>query len=382
MDDSNMSQIRLVLILLFSVPLILTSCSKDKKATASDQTTPVKVMQVKYQKISIRYKSTGSISSVTNPVLKAQVPGKVLSVNVNVGDKIKTNQILAVLSNSRQKLAYKSAEAQLNSAKAELKQAKLLANSKNILAKKGIVSKLDASHATASAAMSEAKVIEAEQGLESAQHELNLTLVRSSISGSVEAKYISQGTFVTAGQSLFRIINHSLLQATLPFSQESAGKFYVGQKVHLLSPATPGKEYIGEISSITPSINPNNRALNVIVEFQNSDLWHAGASIEGYVYLKNKQRVMVIPTESVTLRGNNNYIFTITNNKAKQILVQILEERDGYVAVQGKIKQDAQVVTLGAQYLANNSSVTISNPQRKSATKKVVTKVVSNKKSS
>ncbi len=92
-----MSQIRLVLILLFSFTLLLTSCSKDKKATATDQTTPVKVAQVKYQEISIRYKSTGSISSVTNPVIKAQVPGKVLSVNVNVDDKIKPNQILAVL---------------------------------------------------------------------------------------------------------------------------------------------------------------------------------------------------------------------------------------------------------------------------------------------
>ncbi len=67
-----------------------------------------------------------------------------------------------------------------------------------------------------------------------------------------------------------------------------------------------------------------------------------------------------------------------------------MEESDGYIAVQGEIKQDARVVVLGAQYLANNSPVTISNPQKKAVTnnsakkavKKIIKKAVSSKKSS
>lgn len=343
----------------------LTGCDKhdSKKASANSQAsnnaTAVSVIMAKPQNLQIKYESSGSLEPITNPTITAEIAGRVNQVNTYAGAEVQANQVLALLDHQKAEISYQQAKAKLTSAEAELQAKTLEEKSRVQLVKKGIVSKLHFEKSKAEVSVAQARVAEMKQNLLAAENSLERTVVRSPIDGHVEKVSISQGDYLTVGKPMFKIINRSLLQARLPFSQERAGEFKIGQQVRLVSPATPGKEYIGQITAITPSINPTNRSLDVIITFNSDELWHAGASIRGHVYLEEKKNVIMIPVESIVLRDNRNLVFTVKDNKAVEHSVSIIQEDNSTAAIQGNIKSGDKIVVHGAQYLSNGASVSV-----------------------
>lgn len=367
-------RISCILIVTLSC-FLLFSCNKDKdkpKKPAAPQATPVAVIKASIRSLPVKYQSSGSLTPITHPTLKAEINGRVTQVRTYDGAEVKTNQVLATLGHEKQQIAYLQAKAHLVAAKATVHEKDLEQQSKYILMKKGITSKLSYAQAVAAVKVTKARVNVAEQNLLHAENELSNTIIRSPITGNVEKVLASQGETVTIGTPLFKLINHSLLQARLPFSEKRASDFKIGQRVHLLSPATPGKEYVGQVTAITPSINPLNRSLDVIVTFNSDNLWHSGASIQGKVYLEEKINAIVVPTESIVLRGNRSLVFTVVNGKAMPHVIKVIEETNGAAAISSNIKSGAMIVTHGAQYLAQGSPVSV--PKPKSAPTKVLQK--------
>lgn len=347
----------------------LTGCSKKAKPAAAEQATSVSVITAKSQQLQIKYKSSGSLQPVTNPTIKATTAGRITQVNAYDGQAIRANQILASMDNTKQRIAYLQAVAKVKSARAKLKEKQLEAQSNAQLVKTHVVSKLKAAKAEASAEVAKAELNEANQNLLQAENLLQDTIIRSPIDGHVEKVSVSEGDYVTQGATLFKLINHSLLQARLSFSQAKANDLSVGQRVHLLSPATPGKEYVGQITSISPSINPDNRTVDIIVTFNSDKLWKSGASINGYVYLEKMNTVFVVPVESLVLRSSDSLVFTVKDGKAVQHTATIIEEEQGYAAITSDIKNGDQIVTDGSHYLSPGTAVSIAKP---AVTKKAV----------
>ena len=357
---SNFHRITCIIAIALTCAFMI-SCSKNKSkaAAAAQQTTPVAVITAKLQNLQIKYQSSGSLTPVTNPTLKSEVSGRVTQVRTFDGAAVKTNQILATLDHKKQQIAYLQAKAQLISARATVKEKELEARSKYILMQKGVTSKISYAQSAATLEVAEARLKVDEQNLLQAENELSSTIIRSPISGHVETVYASQGESVTPGTPLFKLINRSLLQARLPFSEKRASDFKIGQKVHLLSPATPGKEYVGQITAITPSINPLNRSLDVIVTFNSDGLWHSGASIQGNVFLEQQVSSIVVPVESIVLQSNQSFVFTVVNGQAVPHVVQVVEQSGGNAAISSDIVAGDIIVTHGAQYLSQGSPVTI-----------------------
>jgi membrane fusion protein (multidrug efflux system) len=341
----------------------LTSCSKKAKKKAASQKTSVSVITAKSQKLQVKYKSSGSLVPITRPSIKATTNGRITQVNAYDGQAVRAKQILATMDNSKQRIAYLQALAKVKSARARLTEKQLEAKSTTLLLKKHVVSKLKAAQVEASAQVAKAEVNEANQNLLQAENLLQDTIIRSPINGHVQKVLISEGDYVTQGATMFQLIDHSLLQARLSFSQTKANDLKVGQRVHLLSPATPGKEYVGQITAVTPSINPDNRTVDVIVTFNSDNLWKSGASINGSVYLEKSNSVYIVPVESLVLRGDGTLLFTVKDGKAIRHDATIVEEQQGYAAVTANIKDGDKIVTHGAHYLSPGAAVSIQTPQ-------------------
>jgi membrane fusion protein (multidrug efflux system) len=337
----------------------LTGCKHKSNSSGQEQPTPVTVQTVTLQNIQQQLETTGTITSVVNPVIKSQVNGTVKSIDVADGDTIQQAQIVAHLENKTQTIQYEQALAQLDASKAKLTEATLTQQSKEKLAETGVISKLEYSSALASEKVAQAQVVVDEKNLAIAKQQLDLTLITSSIAGSVDKIFASKGDFVNAGTSIIRVINNNLLQARLPFSQEYANDLAVGQTVHLISPATPGKEYLGQVTAVAPSINPENRSIEVIVNFNSDQVWVPGASIEAIVYLQQTYSVIMVPEEALVLAPNGNFVFVVNNNIATAHYVNVVRHQGDMVAVQSDITSGSQVVVLGAQYLGNGSLVQI-----------------------
>lgn len=353
-----MKKSRLVFVLIvMSVSSMLSGC--DKKAASESQSTPITVIEAIIQDVPLEYDSTGSLSAVVNPVIRTEVAGTVKALPVKLGQSVEKGQIVVMLSNVKQELKYEQAIAQLSASKAKLEAAEMTRRSKGELIASGAVSKLDYANSVALEKAAIEQVNIDQKNLELYKEDLDHAAIRSPIDGHVEQINVSVGGYVLPGDAVIKLVNNAVLQAILVFPQQMAGQLQIGQAVHLFSPATPGKEYLGSIMFISPAINASNRSIDVIVEFQSDNVWHSGASITGKVYSQALYPVVMVPTESLVTTNKGDLVYVIRDKHAIAEPVHILFRSGDKAAIQGKIQNKELIAVLGAQYLDNHALVDI-----------------------
>lgn len=347
-------------VILLATLSLLTAC---KKTEAPNNATPVEVMIAQPQLVNVQFKSTGSIVSLINPKVKAEVPGNVVAIKVQQGQVIKEGEILAEINSTQAQLAYRQAEASVAAAQADYKEKKLVELSNAKLVAKGIVSKVNFAATVAARETSEAKLASTNEQFRNAKLQLSKQHIKAPVTGSVESVAISQGDSVTVNETLFTLVDQSKLQIELPFSETQVSQFAIGQSVVLQSAAVPDAIYIGKVTAITPAINPQNRSFNVIVNIVGGDTsaLTPGASITGNVYLTQKEIAVLLPIPSVVLTAQGDVIYTVSNNKAVAHAATIKQESDTTAIVIADIHPGDLVVSLGAQYLYDGAAVSIKN---------------------
>ncbi len=351
---------KLHIMFLLLLALSLVACdSKKSDKKQKDKPTPVTVYRATSQQINVPYTSIGSIRARKNPTVKAEVEGLVVKLLVKVGDPVALNQKLAELNSKRQTIELEKAKAELATAETNVTEKMFIAERYRQAYKKGAISLIKFKTADATMKVMIQRLNVAKEALAAAEHNLERTIIKSPISGHVQKIFIAVGDFAKPGTPIVKLINPDELIAELPFSQERVSKLQVGQNIRMVSPATPGKMYVGTVDAIEPSIDPNNRAFNVIIHFQNFGNWHSGSSAGAQIYLTHPERGFMLPKESVVLRANGDYIFYLKNGRATMVQVTILHSWLNKVAVTAKMPSPVNVVVDGASYLSNNAPVTV-----------------------
>lgn len=353
-----------VTVLSMSI-LSLNACKKKVAPVEDNAATPVSVIKLEFQNTNIKFESVGSITSQQTPVLRANAEGYVDKILIKVGDPVKIGQTLITLSQKDQILSLKQAKARSDQADLRYKEAMLVAQRKGILAAKGIVSQLEYDSAVTSEKVAKADLDVAHYGLQAAEFELSKTYINSPINGFVQTIPVSVGDKVQAGTALIQLTNPAKLRATFPYSEEKALYFSPGQSVTLYSAANPNQSLTSTITDVTPNINPKNRAIDVIVDFDNTQNWKPGSSAHGYVIALPNYQALLIPESSLVMRPEGMVVFVVKNNKAYATPVQTgYTQGDNAVVLQG-LSPGQLIVTDGADYLNNGSPVKIQSEKGK-----------------
>ncbi|MBX9704761.1 MAG: efflux RND transporter periplasmic adaptor subunit, partial [Gammaproteobacteria bacterium] len=182
-------------VILFAAFALLSACKKVEKTTNA---TPVEVLISQPEPVNVQFKSTGSIVSLTNPKIKAEIQGKITAVYVQEGQPITVGQVLAKIDSSQAQLDYKQAIAQTQADQALLNEAKLEETSNAQLVSKGIISKVKFASVVAARKTAEAKLTMSQEALNHAKFQLDKQNVTSPVMGAVQTVSISVGDFVTA----------------------------------------------------------------------------------------------------------------------------------------------------------------------------------------
>lgn len=87
--------------------------------------------------------------------------------------------------------------------------------------------------------------------------------------GTVVEKLAVEGKYVTAGDPIYRIAELSTVWLMLKLFPEDAAKVRFGQRVEATVQSLPGETVIGRVAFIDPTVDPENRTVNVRVELSN-----------------------------------------------------------------------------------------------------------------
>lgn len=347
-------------VTLVLLPLLfLAACSKKEEQQSGLSATPVTVATVESRTVELLEETVGSLESLADPVIAAEVAGKVVEIRAVVGNEVKAGQVLAVMDGRDVALSRLAAQAEAR--RAETLSGNQGRNLERLqqLREKNFISQAALDDATAQSRSTQEQVAAARAQLGLAERNVNKGTVLSPIAGRIEKQIVVQGQYVKVGDPMFQVVALKRLRARLPFPETLASSLQRGMKV-IISSAGDETKLTGKIEEIRPMAGGNNRSFDVFVTFDNPGAWKPGATVNGTVILAEHPNAVVIPEESVVLRPAGQVVYVVQGDKVEQRMVEIGVRQGGMVEILGGLLLGETVVVDGAGFLTDQALVNVS----------------------
>lgn len=208
------------------------------------------------------------------------IAGRIVSLEVGIGDPVKAGQVLAALESAevgQAQAAYLTARAATNAAQANLRR-------ERDLAEKRVSSVREKELAEAQAATEEANLASATQRLRALGLRVEdiKALERSGgwpgrvplispIDGVVLTREVSRGQAVQPASDAFRVADLSRLWVVLDLFEKDLPYVHKDQKVVLKTEVYPGRTFPARVAYVGQVIDEKTRTAQVRVEFQNPE---------------------------------------------------------------------------------------------------------------
>jgi len=221
--------------------------------------------------------STGTLSAVKTVEVGSQVSGIIESIYVDFNDSVKKGQILAELDKTLFEVSVRDAEAKVYQARASLALANAEAKRNQPLFEKGHVSEMEFLVFKTNAETSEASLKIAQASLNRARTNLEYTVIRSPIDGTVIERTIDAGQTIAASfqaPKLFVIAEDlTRMQIEANVDESDIGQIRQNQLVRFSVQTYPEKSFNGTVRQIRlqPQTIQNVVNYTVIVNAPNQE---------------------------------------------------------------------------------------------------------------
>ena len=399
----------------FLTPASLPTAQPSTPATLSR---PVETIALASGSANRQMKLLGQVEAGKTANLSSQVDGRVEQVLVREGDRVSSGMAIAILDDADSRLALAEAQARLAQEKgnlarlqvgtrpeivaqrkAELDAAKAgeLEAQDNLdrvasLIEEGALSRraLVEARTSADAATSERfrveallaeaqagptkEEIEAQQGLvaaaqavvQQAQLEVERTQVKAAFSGIVQSREVDPGDYVEVSDPILTIVSDRSLDIFLEVPESLSGQVATGMRVNLSARALPNWQQETAITAVIPTANTASRRQLVRISLDNppTGLLPGMAIQANLVVPVNRENTFIVPRDALTRRGEQWFLFTVDNNQAQQLEVEVIADLGQKVAIAHSELQAGQaIVVTGGDGLADNAAVKIVNSQ-------------------
>jgi len=328
---------------------------------------------VEKQDITTPMKFSAKLKGQTDVTVTPQVSGQLMQICVKEGQQVKKGQTLFVIDSRNAQLELHAAEANLKSAIAQEKSARLEYESNKNLFEKKIVSQymLDTSENNYSQA--QAAVEQARASVERAKVNLGFCTIKASVTGVIGEIPVRIGDQVSPMTQLTMLSGNTAMDAEFSVTeaiieaQVQSGLTQNDKAEHIA--ALPevtfvmksGTEYPhkGRITSLTGMVDAATGSLGVKATFPNPD-GHLFSGIQGTVVLPmNRKDVMVVPQTAVVRRQDKQLVYKVlADSTAKAIPVTTTSTGNGKdVIVTSGLNVGDKIVAVGAKNVTEGERV-------------------------
>lgn len=164
------------------------------------------------------------------------------------------------------------------------------------------------------ASASDATLKQAQGSVAAANANLQKTIIRAPISGTLNNLTIHLGDFVSGFQQVAVVSNNGALQIVGHVSSEDRASISVGSKVKIEN------EYDGTITSIAPAIDPSTKKIEIKISFAGraNDLTN-GQSVHLDIARGSKKKAtfstIMLPVATIKINAEGAVVFTVDENK-------------------------------------------------------------------
>ena len=253
--------------------------------------------------------ASGTIEPVLTVDVKSKASGEIIGMNVQTGDDVKEDQLLASIDPRIPRNNLAQAQANLQVAQAQLSNAKAQLARSDTLFKAQAITQTEYDGAKLDYANANAAVIRAESDLENARDRMNDTKLRAPLAGTIITKNVELGTVISSpttdvggGTVLFKMANLDTVQIRALVDETDIGKVQPGMLSTITVDAYPNRPFEGSVLKIEPqaTVQQNVTMFNVLVRIPNpSHLLKPGMNTEVEIHVGRRDNALAIPNAAL-----------------------------------------------------------------------------------
>lgn len=338
--------------------LALSSCDEQSKER-EPYLAHVKVESVRLTPDVVRASGTGEVKARIESELSFKVSGRVISREVNVGDRVKAGDLLARLDSTEQSADLESAKAAVASQEATLRMASSVLARRKALTQTGALSQQDLDSAIQQFQSAQNDLDAAKARLDVATDTLRQTELRADADGTITVRGVEVGQVVQPSTSVFTLAHDGARDAAFNVQESvlTGNRQPLAMEVALVSdPSVRAKASIREVS---PAIDRSLGTVRVKLAIENPPpAMSLGSPIVANVDMERQERINV-PWQALMSKAGQPAVWTIDPEKKTSQLKQVEIQRydSSKVVLSSGLQTGDLVVVEGAQFLRENQQV-------------------------
>jgi HlyD family secretion protein len=421
---------RLILASVAVALAFVMACSQtEQEAPAKKQrrelVLPVQIGKVIFKDIIDEIQSVGNVVAEQRVVITSEVEGRLKSLKVDEGSKVREGQVLALIDIRDYRLQVEQLQAEKVSVQKEYEktlsglrpeeqeklQAQVQADQSSLdlsvkehrrmeqLVLDGVVSQslldeandkvaraqetLRSSKAASSAggqsrqediSKSKSNMDSVSKKLEMAQLDLSKAVIKAPFEGVIISKKIEVGAYAGTGTAILEMVGSSKLKAVLEIPQSYRGKLEkisrIDFSVEELGLSFIIDEHLKQRVRVIPDANIFSGNIKVQVELPGHlKTLFPGLTLEARLQFETRSQVKHVPSISLVIGEKGTVVYVVDKGHAKLVPVRAFKERDGLVEIDDfshQLNRDTQLIQRGSGAVFPGVKVLLTNPEPKS----------------
>ncbi|HAD10638.1 MAG TPA: efflux RND transporter periplasmic adaptor subunit [Porticoccaceae bacterium] len=184
-------------------------------------------------------------------------------------------------------------------------------------------------------------------------------------SGVVDNLNIREGFFVNPGTTLMSVGALDTVWVEAEVFERQAALVKVGLPVTMTLDYLPGKQWLGEVDYVYPTLDPKTRTARVRLRFYNPDsLLKPNMFAQVVIHATASEQVLSVPREALIRTGRQDrVVLALGKGRFKSVAVKPGRMDNDYVEIIEGLEADERVVT-SAQFLLDSESSKTSDFRR------------------
>ena len=334
-------------IITFAAALLMTACGqKDKSTATTGQEAPkaapvVSVVTAQAEDVDITNTFTSNIEPFATNNIVSQTAGRIVSINVEVGDKVRKDQLLAKMDEvtlAKTRLQYINDSTEL----ARLTE----------LYKIGAVAQSDFDMAKLAHNITKRTY----------NNLLENTYLRSPLNGVVTARNYDKGDMYSMAQPIFVVEQIQPVKMLVNVSESLFTQVHEGMEFDINVDAYPGESFTGKVNLLYPTVNAATHTFPVEVVCENKDQRLRPGMFARVTANFGTNHHIVIPDVAVVKQqgSGEHFVYVLKpDNTVKYTLVELGKRMGNRYEIISGINEGDRIVTEGQIRLKDGVNVTV-----------------------
>lgn len=369
MKVSEIHRTSITVLASIATLLFVASCKSIEEQ--NEKSLDYQMMVVKPGSKALEANYVSVIRGRQNVEIRPQISGTITEIRIEEGATVRKGEILFIIDQAPYRAALKTANASVKSAEANLANAQMTVESKEILRKKNIISDFDLQTSRNALLGAQAALEQAEAQQNSAATGLSYTEIKSPVNGVTSMIPYRVGTLVDSSiaEPLITVSDDEDVYAYFSMTENQILDIIQqkGSFEKLIQDATEVKlrlgngtmyPHTGKIDAVSGTIDPITGTVSIRAVFPNPERLLRNGGTGQVVLSTLKNNCFIIPQSATYEIQNRKFVYKVLNGKAASTAIEVDNTNDSkdYIVISG-LQEGDTIISEGAGLVREGAMV-------------------------